>query len=177
MDDRMLAEQLAKTGNLMDLCSGDAWLQEIEDSEDDGWIEAGVTMKPYGELLKAASPEALKRQRRYMRILSILFPELKRWLASWGLGLTFEAVHIEARRIVRQHLFNRLTPEQDAWMDALVAEDDQHLQMAERKVRSQVVTILSTLFTEEDWRKLAAIAAEGMSKGVLQVAKTKVVSI
>ena len=163
MDDRMLAEQLAKTGNLMDLCLGDAWLREIEDDEDDGWIEAGVMMKPYVELLKAASPEALKRQRRYMRILSILFPELKRWLASWGLGLTFEAVYVEARRIVHQHLFDRLTPEQDAWMDALVAEDDQHLQMTERKVRSQVVTILSTLFTEEDWRKLAAIAAEGMS--------------
>ena len=125
-------------------------------------------------LLRAVSPEALKRQRRYMRILSILYPELKRWLASWGLGLTFEAVYVEARRLVRQHLLDQLTPEQDAWMDALVAEDDQNLEMAERKLRSQVVAMLSTLFTEEDWRKLAAIAAEGMSKGVLQVAQTNV---
>ncbi|NEP15462.1 MAG: hypothetical protein F6J97_01000 [Leptolyngbya sp. SIO4C1] len=170
MDDQKLAEQLAKTGNLMDLCVGDEWLNEIDDPEDDGWIEAGPRMRPYVEALKSVSPEAIRTMRRQMRIQSILMPELCQWLESWGLGLSFEAVYTEARRVVRRHL-KQLTLEQEAWLDALVAEDDQHLPMAERALRSQVVALFSTLFTADDWQALAKIAAQDMAKGVLQVAE------
>ena len=76
MNEQKLAEQLAKTGNLMDLCSCEEWLNEIETAEDDGWIEAGVMKKPYVEYLKSRTPEQIKAQFRQMRIQSILLPEL-----------------------------------------------------------------------------------------------------
>ncbi|MGD1952666.1 MAG: hypothetical protein ACFB14_23925 [Leptolyngbyaceae cyanobacterium] len=174
MDEQKLAEQLAKTGNLMDLCSGEEWLNEIETAEDDGWIEAGVMMKPYVEYLKSRTPEQIKVQFRQMRIQSILLPELHNWLQSWGLGISFEAVHLEARRVLRRHL-KQLTPEQEAWLDALVAEDDQNLPTEERTLRAQVVAMLSNLFTGDDWQTLADIAAQDMAKGVLQVAQVNTI--
>lgn len=172
MDDQKLTEQLAKTGNLMDLCSGEEWLNEIEAAKDDGWIEAGVMTKSYVEYLKSRTPEQIKAQFRQMRIQSILLPELHDWMQNWGLGISFEVVHTEARRVLRRHL-KQLTPEQETWLDALVAEDDQHLPMEERTLRSQVVSLLSNLFTDEDWQTLADIAAQNMAKGVLQVAQVK----
>jgi hypothetical protein len=156
MDDQILAKQLAKTGNLIDLCSGDDWLKEIDDPEDDGWIEAGLMAKPYVEWLKAASSEDFKRPRRYMRLLSILLPELKRWLQTWQLGLSLEAVFVEAQQRVYAHL-KQLTPEQQTWMEALIAEDDQGQPMAERTVRAQSVAMLLTLFTPEDWQAFASL--------------------
>ena len=35
MDNKLLAEQYAKTGNLMDLCSTEAWMQESAQIEDE----------------------------------------------------------------------------------------------------------------------------------------------
>ncbi len=172
MDEQKLAEQLAQTGNLMDLCSGEEWLNEIESAEEDGWIEAGVMMKPYAEYLKSRTPEQIKAQFRQMRIQSILLPELHNWMQSWGLGISFDVVHTEARRVLRRHL-KQLTPEQEVWLDALVAEDDQHLPMEERTLRAQVVAMLSNLFTEDDWQTLAGIAAQGLAKGVLQLAQVE----
>ncbi|MEM9907168.1 MAG: hypothetical protein AAF921_19315 [Cyanobacteria bacterium P01_D01_bin.44] len=172
MNDPMLAERLAKVNALLTAPCDDAWIAETTRIEGDGWIEAGPRMQPYVETLKSMSPEAIRTMRRQMRIQSILMPELCQWLESWGLGLSFEAVYTEARRVVRRHL-KQLTPEQEAWLDALVVEDDQYLPMAERTLRSQVVALFSTLFTEADWQSLADIAAQGMAQGVLQVAQKK----
>ncbi len=169
MDDQTLTQQLEKTGNLLDLLNDDAWL---EADDWDGPIEAGPMMQPYLDMLKAASPEALKRQRQYMRLFSILLPELKAWLQSWELGCSFEAVYTEAQLRIYKHL-KQPTPEQTDWINALVAEDDQNLPMEERKLRAQVVAMLSNLFTDEDWQTLANIAAQKMAKGVLQIAQIK----
>jgi hypothetical protein len=174
MDDRILADQLAKTGNLMDLCFDDTWLNDTKADEDDGWIEAGVMMKPYVEYLKSLSPEDHLSLRFQAQLLMILLPELRQWLEGWGLGLSFEAVHLKARRILAGHL-KRLTEEQAEWVDALIAEDNQNLPKAERKVRSQTVAMFSQLFTEEDWQTLAKVAAEGMSQGVLKLADKETV--
>ena len=95
-------------------------------------------------------------------------------MQSWELGISFKAVHLEARRVLRRHL-KQLTPEQEAWLDALVAEDDQNLSVEERTLRTQVVAMLSNLFTQGDWRTLADIAAQDMAKGVLQVAKVNAI--
>ena len=48
MDDQQLAEQLAKTGNLMDLTYEDDWW---EDDDWDGPVEAGLMARPYMEYL------------------------------------------------------------------------------------------------------------------------------
>lgn len=153
MNDPIRAEQLAKVDALLYAPCDEEWIAETVCIEGDGWIEAGVMMKPYVEYLKSRTPEQIRAQFRQMRIQSILLPELHGRLQTWELGMSFEAVHL----------------------DALVAEDDQHLPMEERTLRSQVVALLSNLFTEEDWQTLADIAAQGASKGVLQLAQKKIV--
>ncbi|NET37924.1 MAG: hypothetical protein F6K19_38990 [Cyanothece sp. SIO1E1] len=45
------------------------------------------------------------------------------------------------------------------------------LPMAERRLRSQVVPMLSALFTQKDRQALADIAAQGIAQGVLQMAQ------
>ena len=169
MDDQILTQQLEKTGNLLDLLNEDAWW---EADDWDGPIEAGLMARPYLDALKAASPAALKRQRRYMRLFSILLPELKGWLQSWELGRSFEAVYTEAQRRIYGHL-NQPTPEQTDWINALIAEDDQNLPRSERKLRSQVVVMLASLLTQEDQQALADVAAKGMAQGVLQMVQLK----
>jgi hypothetical protein len=48
MNDEILAQQLAKTGNLLDLFNDEAWLQETEaiEAECGGQVEAGLGLKP-----------------------------------------------------------------------------------------------------------------------------------
>lgn len=168
MDDPILVAQLAKVDALLYQPCDEAWVAETIRIEGDGYIEAGAMMQPYVDRLRAASPEDFKRQRRYMRLLAILLPELKTWLQTWELGRSFESVYTEAQRRIYEHL-KQPTPEQTAWMEALLAEEEQQLPMAARQVRSQVVPMLSSLLTQDDQQALADIAAQGMSEGVLQM--------
>lgn len=168
MDNPSLADQLAKVDELLYQPCDDAWIAETRRIERDGYIEAGPMMQPYLDRLNAASPEDFQRQRRYMRLLSILYPELEAWLQTWELGCSFEVVYTEAQRLTYEHL-KHLTPEQTAWMDALLVENEQQLPESERVLRSQVVPMLASLFTKEDQQALADVAAKGMAQGVLQM--------
>ncbi len=103
-----------------------------------------------------------------MQLLSILLPELKAWLQSWELGLSFEAVYIEAQRRLFEHL-QQPTPEQATWLEALLAEDAQKIAPEQKTVRSQAIVMLAQMFTEDDWQALAQTAAEETAKGILQV--------
>ena len=166
MDEQRLADQLKKTGNLMDLTFEQEWLADAE--EEDGWVEAGVLARPYYNYLKSLTQTQHRSLRLQAQLLGILLPELKQWLKSWGLGLSFEPVHLAARQTLYRHL-RRLTEEQENWIAALLDEDNQHLPMEEKPVRSRTPSILAQLFTLEDWRELAEVAAEGMSQTVLQI--------
>lgn len=168
MDDKRLADQLKKTGNLMDLTFDQDWLTEA--AEDDGWVEAGVMARPYSNYLKSLTHEQHRSLRLQAQLLGILLPELKQWVESWGLGLSFEPVHRAARERLYRHL-RRLTEEQEDWIAALIDENNQCLPIQERPVRSQTPAILARLFTLEDWRELAEVAAEGMSHTVLQISQ------
>lgn len=168
MDEKRLADQLKKTGNLMDLTFDRDWLAEA--AEDDGWVEAGVMAQPYANYLKSLTHEQHRSLRVQAQLLSIVLPELKQWVEGWGLGLSFEPVHLAARQTLYRHL-RRLTEEQEAWIVALINENNQCSPMEERPVRSQTPSILAQLFTLEDWRELAEVAAEGMSQTVLQVSR------
>lgn len=168
MDEKRLAEQLKKTGNLMDLTFDPQW--QAEAADDDGWVEAGSMMQPYSNYLKSLTPEQHRSLRLQAQLLAILLPELKRWVESWGLGLSFEPVHLTARKMLYQHL-SRLIAEQKDWIATLIDENNQHPSMKQQAVQSQTISILSQLFTAEDWRKLADIAAEGMSQTVLQISQ------
>ena len=169
MDEQRLADQLRKTGNLMDLTFDQDWLEEA--TEDDGWVEAGVAVGPYYNYLKSLTPEQHHSLRFQAQLLSILLPELNRWVEGWGLGLSFEPVHLAAQQMLYRHLM-RLTEEQEDWITALIDENDQRLSAEEQPACAQTSSILTQLFTVEDWHKLAEVAARGMSQTVLQIPRT-----
>ncbi len=169
MDEQRLADQLKKTGNLMDLTFDPDWLAEA--TEDDGWVEAGVMARPYADYLKSLTPEQHRSLKFQAQLLSILLPELEQWIANWGLGQSFEPVQLAAQQTLYRHL-KKLTEEQENWIEALMEENNQRLPMEERPVRSQTSSILAQLFTAEEWRELAEVAAEGMSQTVLQIPQT-----
>jgi hypothetical protein len=166
MDDQRLAEQLAKTGNLMDLTYNDDWWADVE--HDDGRVEAGEMAKPYVAYIDSLTPEQHRSLRQQMRLFSILYPELKAWIQSWELGCSFELVYMQARKLICKRL-QQPTPEQTDWINALIVEDDQNLPRSKRTLRDQVIPMLSALLTQEDRQVLADIAAQGMAQGVLQM--------
>ncbi|MBE9136419.1 hypothetical protein IQ254_04255 [Nodosilinea sp. LEGE 07088] len=163
MNDAILAEQLRKTGNLMDLLNDEAWVREADadHASEEGTVEAGLGLQPYVELLKNASPEALQRLRWTVRVLSILLPELKGWLESWQLGRSLESVYMEAQICLYGHL-RHLTPEQTAWIEALLAEGEQVSPNEQKVVRAEAVSLLAQIFTSEDWQTIANFADQTM---------------
>jgi len=178
MNDAILAEQLRKTGNLMDLLNDEAWVREADadGAGAEGPVEAGLGLQPYVELLKNASPEALQRQRWTVKVLSILLPELKGWLESWHLGRSLEVVYMEAQQCLYRHLRN-LTPEQTDWIEALLAEKEQALSDEQKVVRAQAVAMLAQIFTSEDWQAIANAAAQTVSNDILQMGQKAAVPV
>ena len=162
MNDAILAEQLRKTGNLLDLLNDDDW---VRNADEEDFVEAGLGLQPYVDLIQGASPEALRRQRWYVRVLSILLPELKQWLESWQLGRSFEAVYMEAQRRLYKHL-EQLTSEQQDWIEALLAEAEQTVPKEQKGVRAQATTWLAQLFTEEDWSAIAQAASQAIAHDI-----------
>ena len=150
MNEQKMAEQLKKGGNLMDLTSDPDWLAET--AEDDGWVEAGVATIPYVNYLKSLTPEQHRFLRFRAQLVMILLPELRSWIETWGVGSSSEAVFAASQTILYQHL-KKFMEEQQEWIAALVEEDNKHLPMEERSVRSQTIAVLSQLFTTDDWKR------------------------
>ena len=172
MDDKILAEQLKKTGNLMDLLSDEAFVRESAAIERacDGAVEAGLGARDYISQIESASPEALKRQRQAVKVLSILLPELRRWLEGWQLGLCFESVYTEAQRLVYERLDDFMF-EQQVWIRDLLTENETGLPVGSRSVREEAIAKLSELLSEDGWQALADTAAKEMTEGVLQAVR------
>lgn len=173
MNDAILAEQLRKTGNLMDLLNDEAWVRDADadHASEEGTVEAGLGLQPYWDLLKNAAPEALQQQRWTMRVLSVLLPELKGWLESWQLGRSLEVVYLEAQQCLCSHLRN-LTPEQTAWIEALLAAKELALPDEQTVIRTQSVTMLAQIFTAEDWQAIANATAQAMANDILQIGQS-----
>lgn len=169
MNDAILAEQLRKTGNLMDLLNDEAWVRETDAdrASEEGTVEAGLGLQPYVDLLKEASPETLQRQWWYVRVLSILLPELKGWLESWQLGRSLEAVYMEAQQRLYGHL-RHLTSEQTAWVEVLLAEGEKALPNEQKVIRADAIAMLAQMFTTEDWQAIADVASQTIAKDILQ---------
>lgn len=166
MDDRRLAEQFAQTGNLMDLCASEDWLKEAAQVEADcgGNVEAGLALREYAARLGTPTIEQLQM----VKLQSTLFSELRAWMESWQLGLSFEATYTEARRLIRYRL-RHLSPEQYAWAKTLLTASEQNLASDQQPVRSHAIAMLGDILTQEDWQVLANTAAQGMAVGVLQM--------
>lgn len=179
MDDQILAEQSALTGDIMDLCRHEAWVRDgaqIE-AECDGRIEAGLALKDYAAAkYDDARNDIRKMLHQQMRIQSILFSELRLWMEEWDIGISFEATYTAARQLLRSHL---RTPSADLkdWLDALLAEDRQAQVRTDKPVRAQTREQLSRMMTDKDWDTLAQTAAEAaatiVSASVLNASKAK----
>lgn len=175
MNDEMLAQQWAKTGNLMDALTDEAWWTEtnVIEAESGGWVEAGSDLRGYVDQLKAASPKVFEAQATQVKRLSILLPALDIWLQSWELGLSFDAVQCVAQRCLYQRL-QQLTPAQETEIEALLSAAKTEVDST--VIDSRAIAALSHLFTEADWRALAEAAAESMVQGVLQISQRQVSS-
>ena len=173
MDNQTLAEQLAKTGDIMDLARDQNWVRESARIENEcgGRIEAGLGMKAYAQAKYDDSLAHVRQDlRRQMRIQSILFVELERWITEWNIGIAFEETYTEAREIVRAHL-KQPTPELTAWVEAVLTEDDTAQQPSDRHVRAKTKAQLLAMMTDENWLTLAQIAANAASETILSVGK------
>jgi hypothetical protein len=145
MDDRTLAEQYARTGNLMDLCQSETWLQEAAQIEDEsgGNVEAGLSMKAYTQATATLTPEQSQAMRQQVKVQSMLFSGLQEWMQSWELGAGFETTYTIARRLVRQHL-SELMPEQQNAIDELLAMPN------DARLQEKRIALLSKMFSPED---------------------------
>jgi len=177
VDEQTLAEQFAKTGNIMDLCRNETWVRESAriEAECDGRIEAGLSMKAYAEAKYDASlSDVRKAMHRQMRIQSILFSELRLWMEEWEMGSAFEATYTEARQLIRAHL-KQPSPELQNWVEAVLTEDDRAEDLAASPIRTQTRAQLSLMMTDQDWATLAQVAAGAAanlaSESVLKASK------
>ena len=160
LDKRKLEEQWEKTGTFMDLCSDEAWIEEAARIEDecDGRVEAGLAVKAYAAAkYDPELADVRKNMRRKMRLQSILFSELNRWMKEWNIGAAFEETYTEARQLVRTHL-KQPSPTFSNWIEAVLEEDKQP-DDSNKPVRAQTRAQLSRMITDEDWEVLAQVAA------------------
>jgi hypothetical protein len=170
MDDQLLAEQYAKTGNLMDLCNDPAWLEESARIEDEtgGQIEAGLVMKDYQQRVNALTSEQAKHLRHHMKVQSTLFLALHAWMNAWNLGAGFQETYTIARCLVRQHLAAP-SPTLQQFVEALLTEASP-VDGGSQPTQQQVITLLAEMFTAEDWQVMAESAARSIanSEGVAE---------
>lgn len=164
MDPTTTSQPPQTSVDLIDYFNEQAW-SPVDDW--DGPTEAGADLKAYVEQLASVPAEKYRQQRWQMRVLSIVWPELKRWLQTWDLGLSFDAVYQEAKKRIHQHI-KQPTPAQTEWLDALLTEADQKQPNAERKHHSAVIPKLSSWLTAEDYQALAEIAARDIAARVMQ---------
>lgn len=165
MDDQRLAAQYAATGNLMDLCCTDAWLQESAEIEAfNGQVEAGAGLSDYVHALNELEPERQQQIRQQMLVQSMLFTGLRQWMESWDLGAGFEETYAIARRLIRSHLAS-LTSRQQVMIDRLLAE--RQAESTDQAIHQQVVVFLSELFSRDDWQAMADAASRTIASQVL----------
>lgn len=167
MDDQTLANQYAKTRNLMDLCHTDAWLHESAQLEAavGGQVEAGLAMQAYHRSVNRMGPEQAQQMRQQMQVQSILFTGLQQWMTSWNLGVGFDGAYGVARRLIRERLAVP-TPSQQAAIEQMLAT----VSLGDRSdplVQGQVVSVLSELLTSEDWQMVAQAASQSITDQIL----------
>jgi hypothetical protein len=174
MDEKELAQQLKKTGNLMDLLNDPDWLQKsfVAEVECNGYVEAGVGLQTYVEQLKKASPENFRAQRQQMRLLSVFLPALHDWLISWGLGPSFEVVYAEAQRLVYGHLVEA-SAEQALWIEEALTENNPNFPIEEQRKQVWAREKLAELLQQQDWQVLARVAARDVEKRILERAQAQ----
>ncbi|MBD2121299.1 hypothetical protein [Trichocoleus sp. FACHB-262] len=167
MDDQTLANQYAETRDLMDLCNTDAWLHESAQMEAaaDGQVEAGLAMQAYHRAVQGMDLAQSQAMRQQMQLQSMLFTGLQQWMASWDLGVGFDAAYGMARRLIREHL-TTLTPSQQVAVEQMLATVPSSDRL-DQLTQGQVVAVLTKLLTSEDWQMVAQAASQSITDQVL----------
>lgn len=152
----------------MDLCRDEEWVRESAriEKECDSRIEAGLAMKGYAQAKYDDSLSSVRSAlRQQMRVQSILFTELHRWMKEWDIGIAFTPTYTEARELIRTHL-KQPTPAVKEWTEALLSEDAQEPELVEKQVKAETRSKLLQMMTAEDWNKLETVASEAAASVV-----------
>jgi len=112
-------------------------------------------------------PEKLEVQLRRVRLISILYGELRSLLSETDLGAGANAALCEGRRLVWERI-QHLTPQQQQYFDALV--DEQDSQPQQKPYRAQLRSMFCSLLTPNDWQAIANAAAREIHERLLQQA-------
>lgn len=110
-------------------------------------------------------PERLAFRFWQVRLISILYGELRSFLEDVDVGAGYEAATCEGQRRIWERIQNP-TPEQQQYFDALV---DEHENQPEHKpYRAQLRPVFCALLTPEDWQAIADTATGTIRDRLLQ---------
>lgn len=173
MDEQRRAEPLQIADEQMRRLNDIEWLKQhpAAEIEGDGWVEAGNGLQPYVASLKRLSAQEMRTIKAQARVLSILLPVLRNWIASWGLGASFEAVYIEAQTVLF-HRIQKASTAQEDWFEelSLAYQQGTRAEHPPEQLRKRLTEIL----TQENWQALAKVAAHDAEKRVLQYSQVQV---
>jgi hypothetical protein len=155
MNDRVLQQQIDRSGDLMDVLDDPAILGELIQVEIDHKGDIGAGFPAYSRDPKPVTPEQAIWMRREVRLQSLVMSEFAEMLRCVNLGAGREAAICEGRRRIRAHLV-KLTEEQQRYFEALVDEDQQ--QTEEKPIRAQLRTVLRELLSEAEWGEIVQLA-------------------
>jgi len=142
----------------------DAWLQEAVEIE----AKANFDIQIGGKVLPSPpsfDPAKLAIRFRQVRLVSILYGELKLLLEASNLGAGYEAATCEGQRRIWERIQNP-TPEQQQYFDALV--DEQDSQPEEKPYHAQLRPMFCALLTSEDWQAIADATTGAVCDRLLQ---------
>jgi len=139
------------------------WLQEaiqLESASEKG-VQIGVrTSRPL-----SIEPTQLQNQLKRVKLLAILFGELRHLLERANLGSGTEAALVRGRQLIQDRL-SQPSLEQQEFLDSLLAEEEVNL--AEKPFREQLSSMLCSLLTEMDWQEIAQVAMSSIQTHLLE---------
>jgi hypothetical protein len=150
MYDRKLQEEYEKTGSLMGILRDPEFLREMVKAEDE-CEEIGAGFPAYSHNPQPVDPEKMKQAMHKVRLLSLLFTELKVMMTQANLGVGTEAAILEARRRIHEKL-DHLSEEQKSFFDALVAEE--LTAPLSKPLHAQLQTKIYSLLSVTDWNAI-----------------------
>lgn len=141
----------------------EAWLRQAVQAEAALECDLQVGGKP-ATALSVAWPQ-LQPQLDQVKILSLLFSELRALLREANLGAGAEAALIKGRLLIQRQL-SHLSSEQQAYFDALILEETSASE--DRPLRSQLTSVLCQMLSPADWQEIAQAAMTSIQAQILQ---------
>ena len=173
MDEQRRDEQLQIADEQMRQLNDIDWLRQhpAAEIEGDGWVEAGNGLQPYVAALKQLSTQDMRTIKAQARVLSMLLPVLRDWMAAWELGASFEAAYIEAQGLLFQQI-QTASVAHERWFEelSLAYRQGNRAEYTQAQLRKRLAEIL----TQENWQALAKVATQDMETRILQHAQTRV---